>query len=655
MDFFDQQVVARRRSGRLVVLFGLAVVAIVVVTYVGVSAGFVGTSSGPRGPAFFDPLRFVAVAVGIMSVIGLGSAYKISQLSGGGASVAELMGGRLLEPGSDDPLERRLLNVVEEMAIASGLPVPPVYLLDDERGINAFAAGAAPGDAVLGFTRGSIEKLSRSELQGVVGHEFSHVLNGDMRLNLRLIGVLHGILVIGLIGQYVFRSVAYAPRRSSKNAGSATAAALGAGLSLMLMGAIGTFFGKLIQAAVSREREYLADASAVQFTRDPSGIAGALKKIGGYQSGSKVRDKHASEVSHMLFEEHTKRSFTQMFATHPPLLDRIARLDPSFAGELEQREEPTEKDLKKARARAAEEEHQRRSGVTMGFAGSSASGTSVSGSDGLEHALDQAGQVDVRNAERVRSLLDRLPLEIVDGAGCPFDARAIVCGLLLSSQPEARARQITGLRGLPDATLADSVEQLAPVVAALPDEARLPVLDLCLRSLRELTAEQYRILCVAIDLLIDDDSRVDLHEACLRRIVRKHLDPLLEPGRRSSAAPQLSASAVSGRMAIVLSMLAKVGHTSRSEVEQAYAAAAEVLGLDHGLPGDENTARGFECALEALERAKPKVKRRFLKAAARAIESDGRVTVAEAELFRAVAESLGVPVPPALAAADTAG
>ena len=274
------------------------------------------------------------VAIGVLVLVGGGSLYKIAQLRGGGRVVAEQLGGRLLHPDTTDPHERVLLNVVEEIALASGTPTPPVYLLEEEEGINAFAAGFTPDDAVIGVTRGTLHQLQRAELQGVIAHEFSHILNGDMQLNIRLMGVLHGILLIGILGYFVFRSAMFSSMGRRSDRGNAGIALLALGGGLIVIGSLGTFFGKWIKASVSRQREFLADASAVQFTRDPDGIAGALKRIGGFVSGSAVASPNAPEASHLFFGQALSGGLQSIFATHPPLAERIRRLDPSFDGEF---------------------------------------------------------------------------------------------------------------------------------------------------------------------------------------------------------------------------------------------------------------------------------------------------------------------------------
>ena len=333
VDFFTAQDHARRNTGKLVLCFVLAIVVMILGIYVTALFTLHYSSDDSNGrhtePVdWIQPEIFLAVTVVVLVVIGGGSLYKIVELRRGGEAVALMLGGRRIHPNTTDLNQRRLLNVVEEMAIASGVAVPPVFLLRDEPGINAFAAGFTPDDAVIGVNQGTLDYLTRDELQGVIAHEFSHILNGDMRFNLRLIGLLHGILLIGLIGYFLMRSSG----RSSSNRDSGGGIALG--LALFVIGYAGLFAGRMIKAGISRQREYLADASAVQFTRNPESIGGALKKIGGAAEHSKMETAEAESISHMFFGDAFMRSAHSMFATHPPLQKRIRRVDPHFDGKF---------------------------------------------------------------------------------------------------------------------------------------------------------------------------------------------------------------------------------------------------------------------------------------------------------------------------------
>ncbi|MDZ4199116.1 MAG: M48 family metallopeptidase, partial [Kiritimatiellia bacterium] len=338
MDFFSHQEDARRKTRLLVFYYGLAVALILVSVYLVLVIGLGAAASGEEESVirWWNPQLFLSVSVGLLALIGAGTLYKIHQLAQGGEFVARSLGGRRVDPATTDVAERRLLNVVEEMAIASGAPVPPVFVME-EKGINAFAAGMTPSDAVIGVTRGCLETLTRDELQGVMAHEFSHILQGDMRLNLRLMGVLHGILLIALAGYFLFRSSLSAPRsrsRENKDGGGLRFALVLLGLALLVIGYIGVVFSKLIKSAVSRQREFLADASAVQYTRNPSGIAGALRRIAGYSGGSRILSPEAEEASHLFFANSLSSAWAGLLATHPPLSERIRRIDAAVAMEI---------------------------------------------------------------------------------------------------------------------------------------------------------------------------------------------------------------------------------------------------------------------------------------------------------------------------------
>src|SRR5688572_19806863 len=323
MNFFERQAAARRTSSRLVVLFALAVAGIVFAID---AAAFLAYGAGADAEPGEIGALLVFTTLLTLGVIGLGSLYRVASLRGGGEPVALQLGGTPIAADTTDFNLRRLRNVVEEIAIASGVPVPKIYVLEHEASINAFAAGYSPSDAVIAVTRGALDRLNRDELQGVIAHEFSHILNGDMRLNIRLMGVLFGILMIGLIGRKILQHGRFGGR--NKGAGAILVAALIA----MVVGYVGLFFGRMIKAGVSRQREQLADASAVQFTRQTVGLSGALKKIGGLGEGSKLNERgDAEEVSHMLFGDGV--GFSGLFATHPPLLARIQALEPQFRAE----------------------------------------------------------------------------------------------------------------------------------------------------------------------------------------------------------------------------------------------------------------------------------------------------------------------------------
>ncbi|MBJ19232.1 MAG: hypothetical protein CL933_07365 [Deltaproteobacteria bacterium] len=631
-DFFELQDDARRNTKRLVVLFILAVVGMTATLYVA-AAILLGYGQDPVSGAtvwnvrWVDPLLMLQIAGATALVVGGASLYRISSLAGGGRAVAESLGGTLIHANSTDPLERRILNVVEEMAIASGNPTPPVYMLQGEPGINAFAAGFTPSDAVVGVTRGCVEQLSRDELQGVIGHEFSHILNGDMRLNIRLMGVLFGILVVGLIGNILLRSSIYGSAFQSRSSrDNSTQVLLVIGGIMMLVGFIGTLVGNLIKASVSRQREFLADASAVQFTRNPSGIADALKKIGGFEAGSKMMNPRAPESSHMFFGRAVSSGLNSLFATHPPLEERIARLDSSWQADGQaQRATPVS-----ASAPAT--------GLAMGFSPEPA-----------DHAVAQIGSVTQDHLQHANELIASLPRSVIDAAHEPYGARAVIYALLVNAEPAARARQLELLPSSAEPDVWKLMRGLLPEVSRLEAGVRLPLIDLALPALRELSSDQYRRFTHVVVELVKADDRISIFEWALQRILLTHLRPHFEGVTRHPRRIR-SFKRLAEPCEWVFSALVAASSNAGAAAERAFSEAGESLQLSglQLLSREAIDLPGLDAALEALSGLTPALKRRFLSTCADLITADHEVTLEEAELFRAIADTLGCPVPPLL-------
>lgn len=635
MDFFQSQETARRNTVRLVVFFGLAVLGLVVITNLLVMLLFGFLQTGEEGislsviAAQFDWQVFLLIGAFVSLVIFGGSAYKTMALSGGGTTVAESLGGRLISQSTTDLHERKALNVVEEMAIASGTPVPPVYLLEDEQGINAFAAGFTPGDAVIGLTRGTIAFLSREELQGVIAHEFSHILHGDMRLNIRLIGILHGILLLGLIGYFILRSVR---GRSNKNTGPI----LGLGLGLLVIGYSGTFFGNLIKASVSRQREFLADASAVQFTRNNAGIAGALKKIGGYAPGSALDTPEAPTMSHAYFSNGVSSFMQSMFATHPPLDVRIKRIDPHWDGVFAPvTREVTEEEPIAAQASAASRAEAMKTAVTGVVIGT--------------QILDTVGQTSPEQLNYAVSLLDALPKAIYDMVHEPYGARAVIYCLVMTTQPAIQARQLQQLRELGDTGIFELASKSLAAVKALDIKFRLPLIDMALPSLRQLSAAQYQLFKKNLLLLMQADRRIDLFEWSLQKILFHHLDAEFgRPGKRVAKFGSLKA--VKEDIDMLMSMLVYACVQDKTQVKAALASAEEELeaGKLVLLPRQQINIDNLGAAVDHLALLKPLIKPRLLKACLAVITQDQNYSPNEMELMRAIADVLDCPLPPYL-------
>jgi Zn-dependent protease with chaperone function len=649
MDYFQNQDIARKITGRLVFFFILAVVLIILSVYVAIAAVLAFAGPERTGELALEPDRLWnpellgIVALGTSGLIAGGSLFKMAALSGGGHTVAELLGGRLLHPDKASLDERRLLNVVEEMAIAAGLPVPPVYLLENESGINAFAAGHTTGDAVIAVTSGTLQRLSRDELQGVIGHEFSHILNGDMRLNIRLMGVLFGILVIGLTGWIIFRSsmgggyVRVGARDDDDRKGFNPLPLIG--LALYVIGYVGVFFGNLIKAAVSRQREFLADASAVQFTRNPEGIAGALKKIGALAEGSRVQDPHAEEASHMFFGEAVS-GFNELFgllSTHPPLVERIRRIDPSFMGDFSQVRVDRALEEAPPRERLA---HRPRPGVMALTAAG---------------AVAQVGTLDQVHVDYASGLKASMPRPLTDAVRDPLGAQATVFALLLDPGESVRLAQLAWLDTYALPAVARETRLLIADAQRLAPEARLPLVEMAAPALCQMTPAQFHDFIRCVEALVQADHKLTLFEYTLQRLLIRHVVTHFvraqPPSVKYTTIPPLTVP-----VAVVLSALAYAGEQTPEGAARAFAAGTQALGwpgvkLELARLGSVGIAE-IDAALEVLALAAPRLKKQILEACAACICVDGTVTIDEGELLRAVSDCLGCPMPPLIAPGD---
>ncbi len=654
MNFFEQQDVARRNTGRLVFLFALAVIVTIALVYFVIAGALVAghqvgqqdtshlIESEPEpdadGPSLWDWRVLLGVSAGVLAVVSLGSFYKISQLSAGGHVVAEMLGGKLLHHDTKDMHERKILNVVEEMAIASGTPVPPVYLME-EQGINAFAAGYSPGDAVIGVTRGCIELLSRDELQGVIAHEFSHILNGDMKLNIRLIGIINGILVVGLIGYYTMRAGLATSRGSrsggNKKGGDPGLALVAIGAAVMAIGFIGTFFGNLIRAAVSRQREFLADASAVQFTRNPQGISGALMKIGGHHLGSRIEHSHAREVAHMMFSQ----GIAGMFATHPPLPDRIRRIDPGWDGRYPVPipvDDRNEAEDRRAAAMAAKQEQGRER--IESFAKAAMAIT----------AVQMIGQPTPAHVSYAQRIIASIPQPIRDAAHEPYGARALIYAMLLNTDAASRRKQANCLAQREDREVTRLTAGLETAVRSLDADTRLPVIDLATASLRELSPKMYEQFRDNVHAFIHADDEVEPFEWALSHLLLHHLDQHFDK-RKRPVVQYYALTALANPLSALLSTLAHMGHGSEEHARQAFGAGAAELDVPVTmLPASKSGLGLVDEALAALNTVAAQLKKKILLACAACIAADKTITIAEAEMFRAIASSLDCPIPPVL-------
>ncbi|HHJ3172042.1 TPA: M48 family metallopeptidase [Vibrio parahaemolyticus] len=612
MDFFHHQDTARQRTGLLVMLFTLAVLAItglVSVISIGIYFYFTGEPFTTQSIISYCLLSFV----GVLTVVSISSFIRLSELNAnGGRGVAESIGGKLIPTDTSNAKHRQLLNVVEEMSIASGIPVPPVYVMTEEHGINAFAAGMSIDDVVIGVTQGALDAFSRDELQGVIAHEFSHILNGDMRLNTRLIGALFGITCIAHFGHLILdnsNSTRHVSRSSSdSNKGFAVIILIA--IVCLVLGWLGTLFGNMIKAAISRQREFLADASAVQFTRNDQGIAGALKKIGSNVQGSTLNTKASDEMSHMMFGQSKLSGFSSLFATHPPLDERIRRIEPNWDGIYAQH----------SHAQSTAFDNEQVSGFAVG------GGSPASQSASPSEQLSETGQ----------QLISQLPPELVDIAREPYSARFIAFALIFDGSDIQREMIKSYVPLASQSTLLPWLDY------DLPLHLRFPLLELALPALKSLSEAQKISLCKVLRELSETDNQYSLAEWCVINLLEKQLLASFGFIKQHKTLKQLEESVF-----WLLRELAWVSHSQADKAQRAYHYALAHLGFPEVKlePANSNWHLS-RAALELLLQLKPKDRRMFVKACRIAIESDGEITVAEGELYRVIACFLEVPEPP---------
>ncbi|MDF5165000.1 M48 family metallopeptidase [Vibrio parahaemolyticus] len=612
MDFFHHQDTARQRTGLLVMLFTLAVLAItglVSVISIGIYFYFTGEPFTTQSIISYCLLSFV----GVLLVVSISSFIRLSELNAnGGRGVAESIGGKLISTDTSNAKHRQLLNVVEEMSIASGIPVPPVYVMAEEHGINAFAAGMSIDDAVIGVTQGALNAFSRDELQGVIAHEFSHILNGDMRLNTRMIGALFGITCIAHFGHLILdnsNSTRHVSRSSSdSNKGFAVIILIA--IVCLVLGWLGTLFGNMIKAAISRQREFLADASAVQFTRNDQGIAGALKKIGSNVQGSTLNTKASDEMSHMMFGQSKLSGFSSLFATHPPLDERIRRIEPNWDGIYAQH----------SHAQSTAFDNEQVSGFAVG------GGSPASQSASPSEQLSETGQ----------QLISQLPPELVDIAREPYSARFIAFALIFDGSDIQREMIKSYVPLASQSTLLPWLDY------DLPLHLRFPLLELALPALKSLSEAQKISLCKVLRELSETDNQYSLAEWCVINLLEKQLLASFGFIKQHKTLKQLEESVF-----WLLRELAWVSHSQADKAQRAYHCALAHLGFPEVKlePANSNWHLS-RAALELLLQLKPKDRRMFVKACRIAIESDGEITVAEGELYRVIACFLEVPEPP---------
>lgn len=653
MDFFERQRTARRSTVRLGLLFGAAVVVITLALYLGGLLFLRLVGVAPDSPWWWRPMWLLGSILSIILLCGTSTWFMLRQLrQQGGVALANLIGARPVHYARATPDERMLLNVVQEMAIASSLPVPWVYVLDNEPGINAFAAGYTPDDAILAVTSGALQLLNREELQGVVAHEFSHILYGDMRINTWLLGVLSGLRLLSSVGAWLLSL----PTRltQDRDAGLGCTLVLGIGfvllitglilylsgayaaskwtvawlllvplgLIILIVGGLGFIFGRLIQRAVARQREYLADAAAVQFTRLPRGLARALIKIEKNASGGRILAPAAAQASHFFFADpHASLFETPLLATHPPLTERRNRL------------------LQHAPSVAAE--------TLRTFT------TSTSQVD-ADTVLASVGTPTAKHLAFGHATIERLPPDVYAATQHPVQAAAIVYGLLLDAEVTMRSQQATLLEDNAPSNVQAALVRLQPQIDDLPPEARLPLLELLVPALRRLAVKDRRRLRENVRNLAAADQTLTLFEFALSELLAYWLRRAEQQHVPDEETVLRDLSVLRPECGTLLSALAHVGHENASDAQRAFEVGCLYLPDDIPrpalLPADAVTYADLRTALERLQHGSLSVRGLVLSACVHCVLADGQVAVDEAELLRVVAVLLNCPIPPFLTA-----
>lgn len=651
MNFFEHQEKARKQSRWIIAAFiGVALLIILAVDLIvllvfsikaPLSTGVAHITQTGFG-SFTDPEFWASNSKMVLgssaataSVIGLSSFGKIASLRSGGGKVARNMGATIVTPDTRDPLRRRLYNVVEEIALASGTPVPEVYVMENEPGINAFAAGYTPADAAVAVTQGTLEKLSRSELQGVIAHEFSHIFNGDMRINIRMMGVIFGILVIAIIGRQFLNSRRMRLSSSKNDSAGATVAI---GITLMVVGYVGLFFARWMKSALSRQREYLADASAVQFTRDPDGISGALKKIAAYNHSSYLK-ADAEEVSHMLFGSGYR---SLMFATHPPLEKRIARVEKNFdAKEIAQLAKKLKAQEKREHIQAnlaEQEQAQKKSGVKR------------EGMFDVDSMIDNIGNPEFERIIAAGLLAESIPDPLINAAHSLEWAPEVLFYCLLSDDDELRQKQllmvVQNMGDISESKLTHLIKANGFVTA----EQRLPLLEICFPTLKRRPISEIEKILITVNNLAEADNKIDSFEYLLSRLIKQYLLESYNPNRTRLHGRGLIKNCVE-ELSIAASVLAANGQTKRSgedlqKAQAAFRAGMESIGINHAnLSFSDNWQAKLDTALIKLDKLKPNEKSQVVAVLARIALHDAKLVTAENETLRVICALIHVPLP----------
>ncbi len=629
MNFFEHQDKANKKTKQLVFLFILGLLfTLLAVNAVIYGALYVASLDNPNLMFMMAEPIWLYISCLFIVVMFLGTVIKMLQISSGGLSIAKMVNARSLEEGPQSLEEQRFQNVVEEMAIASGTPVPQLFIMDDES-INAFVAGTKPEDTVMVVTTGALQALNRDELQAVVGHEFSHIFNGDMKISLKLMGVLGGILIIGKIGHMILRARWYSSgSRSSNQKGNGLAFILIAGIGLLVVGYVGLFFGRMMKAAVSRQRELLADACSVQFTRNPHGLASAFRVMQAHEQGTHLKTKHVEDISHMCFGEAQWVMFGSLLATHPPLEARIKAIDPNdMYGILPRTNMQVDDESKK---------EDRHIGLDK-FLPMMGAGILNTNAQAIEASIAAPGDEHVAYAI---ALAAAIPDPIRAAARQSSQVEALLYSLFLYQSNDEQEKALASM------TSVDIVQQMEAhkaMLTLMEHVSFLPILDLSLQSFNRLEDKKKKEIFNHCCQLLEKGPGSPFHFALLtiieNQIKAKDVKPSI-----------VKIEVVIKEITYVLAVL--LAHSGQTQAEQQICfkqVLKKITSRNIAYPRlDTLNYTTLSKALNRLNLVTPIGKELVIKACIQCVMNDGKLIAQEGELLRAICEALGCPLPPIL-------
>lgn len=651
MDFFALQQKAQAQTKYLVFLFVVAVVLILLALN---GIAYLAMNANVENPmtltSWLEEPYWLTVTIVTSLLIFITSMFRSYQLRSTPDAIAKMVNATPVSLHSNsihqNAKEKRLINVVEEISIASGVPIPKIYIMKQEQGINAFVAGLETKNVTLVVTQGLLDNLTRDELQGVIAHEYSHIFHGDMRINVKLIGILAGILVIGQLGQLMLR---LGSGSNNKKDGGLPIAAIGLGL--LCVGYIGLFFGRLIKAAISRQREFLADASAVQYTRNKEGICRALYKILLNQHGSLLVSDKAEEMSHLCFGESVKIGFSGMLATHPPLGKRISAIDPRFDFANKMKKNSNNDMWQKAQS----ELHS--NFASSNFSTQTSASSDISAPDvassGFEpnniesnniesnSVLNSVGSLTTEQISEAQLQLAEVPpelLAIARAESIDADEKDFILGLLIANQENAADYSIIQERNY---ELEKIIIPLSKKLSNISFKKQHLLFEIALARLEEKDEKDNREFINLLSRIVNKDDAISLSEfmiyaSCARRTFKPD-DEDNQVSRFKKIEPQIGN---------FIALLFLQSEHSFSEKQLEYVKVLRLLGLKERKLGDFNfSVQELGRDLNQIGKLHPLLKKDFIQLSLDIIQNDGIISQKEYEIIRLLGEYLDCPFP----------